>query len=81
MDITLKQKNGEKVYTDWNVSKTIILNCTEEKGATYCRDLCYHESVWTKNDYGMEINHTQFMKNNNITRRFDKEFYQHEYLQ
>ena len=31
------------LYTDWNVSKTIILNCTEIKGAEYCRGLCYHK--------------------------------------
>ena len=54
MDIIKTLKNGEKVYTDWNVSKTIILNCTEEEGATYCRDLCYHESVWTKRRLRME---------------------------
>ena len=72
MDIIKTLKIGEKVYTDWNVSKTIILNCTEEKGATYCRNLCYHESVWTKMITKVWRNHTQFMNNNNITEDLRK---------
>ena len=54
------------LYTDWNVSKTIILNCTESKGATYCRDLCY-QKVFTVNDYKVYQNHTQFITNNGVT--------------
>ena len=65
------------LYLDWNVSKTIILNCTEQKGATYCRNLCNMKVFGQKGD-AVWRNHRAFMKNNNITE-FDKQFYQHEY--
>ena len=60
------------LYTDWNVSKTIILNCNEEIGATYCRNLCYMK-VFGQKGLRME-NHKQFMNNNNITENLIKNF-------
>ncbi len=65
------------LYTDWNVSKTIILNCTEEIGATYCRNIG-SVKIFGEKSHSVWNNHKQFMDNNNI-KNLDSVFYQHEY--
>jgi len=78
---TQREEWRRGLYTDWNISKTIILNCTEEEGATYCRDLCY-QKVFTVHDYQVYQNHKQFVKDNNITpkdRGGQVLFYNNEY--
>ena len=63
--ITQPEEWTKGLYSDWNVSKTIILNCTEPKGATYCRDLCYYK-VFGVDDYKIYQNHSRFVEDNNI---------------
>ena len=78
---TQREEWRKGLYTDWNVSKTIILNCTELEGATYCRDLCY-KKVFGVHDYQVYQNHKQFVKDNNITpkdRGGQVLFYNNEY--
>ena len=78
---TQREEWRKGLYTDWNVSKTIILNCTELEGAIYCRNLCY-QKVFGVHDYQVYQNHKQFVKDNNITpkdRGGQVLFYNNEY--